>query len=80
LLLYSLSVKNHVLLIAKRSTLQSADPHIVQQFITLVTLKAQIDAYHTVFYLASLLVFIGALLAWWIAVPNERLDAKVHAE
>ncbi len=47
---------------------------------TLVALRAEIDAYNTVFLVAAAVVMVGAVLALWINVPNERTDTHVMVE
>jgi DHA2 family multidrug resistance protein len=51
-----------------------------QKFITLVELKAQINAYNYVFVVSSVVVAIGAIAVLWLKVNNERTDIKVHVE
>lgn len=69
-----------LLKIAKFSTLASHSPSVVQEFITLITLKADVNAYAHVFLISSIIVFIGAISALFIKVKNERIDVKVQVE
>ena len=46
----------------------------------LLTLKAQIDAYAYIFVVAAVILLVGAVLAFWIKVPNERSDVHVMVE
>ncbi len=64
--------QNNVLEIARNSVLNSANPLVHQQFISLIELKAQIDAYSSVFLISSTLLLIGAFLALFIKVPKEK--------
>jgi hypothetical protein len=52
----------------------------VKEFISLVTLKADVLAYAHVFLISSIIVFIGALSSLFIKVKNERTDIKVQVE
>ena len=72
--------ENNVLNISKWSVLRSANPKIVGQFIGLVEIKGQIDAYASVFVISAVIVLIGGIMAFWIKVPHERTDVKVHVE
>ena len=74
------STENNLLKIAQLSTLNSTNPALKGEFIGLMTLKAQIDAYGTVFLTAAAFVLVGAVLSFWIKVPHERTDVKVHVE
>ncbi len=74
------ATESNVLNIAKLSTLRSALPNIRQEFIALITLKAQIDAYSIVFIIAGTILLIGAIFSFWIKVPHERTDAHIMVE
>ena len=78
-LLTSFSESN-VIKISQWSTLHTANPQIVGQFVGLVETKASVDAYATVFVISAVIVFIGGIMAFWIKVPHERNDIKVHVE
>lgn len=71
------ATKNNILKIADYSTLRSTDPTIVSQFISLVTLKAQIMAYATVFKISALIVLVGAILALLIKVELRKDGEKI---
>lgn len=66
--------------ISKWSVLHTTNPGIIQEFIALVEVKGQVDAYATVFVIAATVVFLGAFMALLINVPHERTDVKVHVE
>ncbi len=51
-----------------------------KEFISLIILKAQVDAYDRVFVIASVLVLIGAISALWIKVKKERTDVHIMVE
>ncbi len=74
------STKSNLLKINQHSFITVHNPQIVQEFVTLVTLKAQVDAYAHVFLISSIIVFIGAFLALFLKVKNERKDLKVLIE
>ncbi len=78
-LLTNLSETN-VIHISKWSVLHTANPTLVSQFIGLVEVKGQVDAYATVFVISAIVVFAGAFMALLINVPHERHDVKVHVE
>ena len=73
-------VNTNVININSLSTLGSSNPIDIQKYISLVTLKAQIGAYNYVFLVASVIVFIGAFIALFIKVKNERTDVEVLVE
>jgi EmrB/QacA subfamily drug resistance transporter len=52
----------------------------VNQYVGLVELKAQINAYDYVFLIAAVLVLVGAFAVLFLKVKNERTDVKVHVE
>jgi len=72
--------KSNVIKISEWSTLHTANPQIVGQFVGLVEIKASVDAYSMVFVISAVIVLIGAFLALLINVPHERNDVKVHVE
>ena len=53
---------------------------MIGQYIGLVELKAQVNAYDYVFLLAGILVFIGAFAVLWLKVKNEDTSTTVHVE
>jgi DHA2 family multidrug resistance protein len=69
-----------LLQINKFSTLSSHNPAVMQQFIMLMTLKADVNAYAHVFLISSIIVFVGAISALFIKVKKERTDLKVQVE
>ena len=66
------SIKSNVLAIAQNSYVGSTNPLIIAQYTVLMTLKAQILAYHSVFEIASILVFIGAIIALFTLHVKEK--------
>ncbi len=65
-------IKNNVLSIAGSSRLNMHTPQAIAEFMALITLKAQISAYSTVFVIASVILFIGALTALTINVDKKK--------
>lgn len=51
-----------------------------QQFIALISLKAQISAYGTVFLVSAIVVFLGSFTVLALKIKNEKTDVKVIAE
>ena len=74
------ATNNNVLKISHFSTIATHNPAVVQEFISLITLKAQVNAYASVFFISAIVVFIGAFAALLIKVKNERTDIKVEIE
>ncbi len=74
------AIENNILKINSLSVLRDHTPYVVQEFITLVTLKAQVDAYAYVFLIAAAIVLVGALLTLFMKIKNERTDVVVHVE
>jgi DHA2 family multidrug resistance protein len=74
------ATNSNVLKISRFSTIATHDPSIIQKFIILITLKAEVNAYADVFFVSSVVVFIGAFTALWLKVKNERTDIKVEIE
>jgi EmrB/QacA subfamily drug resistance transporter len=74
------ATESNLLKINQFSTLSSHNPSIINEFITLITLKADVNAYVHVFLISSIIVFIGAISALFIKVKNERTNIKVQVE
>ena len=71
---------SNVLQINTFSKLSSHIPSDVQKYISLIILKAQVDAYDYVFLVASLIIFFGSFTILFLKLKNERTDIKVHVE
>jgi hypothetical protein len=52
-------------------------PEAVQTYIGLVELKAQVDAYHTIFLSGMALLVIGAVAALWLRIPEKKLEGPI---
>ncbi|HTH93035.1 MAG TPA: MDR family MFS transporter [Candidatus Paceibacterota bacterium] len=72
--------KYNVLHINSLSILRSHAALDIQKYVTLVELKAQIDAYNYVFLFSAILVMVGAFFVLGLKLKNERTDIKVHVE
>ncbi len=73
------TVLSNVLTINSHSTLSSHAPNVVQTYVALVILKAEVSSYSYVFLVAGLFIFIGAFAALFLKV-KERLGVTVHVE
>lgn len=65
------STSSKVLEIARYSSLHAFTPNFVGQFTSLIILKAQIEAYQTVFLYAFIILIVGAILSLTIKVKEE---------
>ncbi len=73
-------ITSNVLTINGFSKLHSYASLEIQKYISLITLKAQIDAYDYVFIVAAIIVFVGSFTILFLKLKNERTDVKVHVE
>jgi EmrB/QacA subfamily drug resistance transporter len=71
---------SNVLSINSLSKLGSHLPLDIQKYISLIILKAQVDAYDFVFLISSIIVFVGSFTILFLKLKNERTDIKVHVE
>jgi EmrB/QacA subfamily drug resistance transporter len=74
------ATNSFVLRYGQNSRLNVFNPETYKQFISLIILKAQVDAYDRVFVIASIVVLVGAITALWIKVKNERVGVEVMIE
>ncbi len=74
------TTNNNVLKIAQNSLLNVHTKAATQQFITLIELKAQIDAYAVIFITAASLLAVGAFAALFLRVPEKKLDEPIMVE
>jgi hypothetical protein len=58
----------------------SHDPGIIRQAIALISLKAQVSAYSTVFITSAVLVGIGAVFSFWIRLKRSETGETKNAE
>jgi DHA2 family multidrug resistance protein len=73
-------VSSNILSINSFSVLRSHNPIDIQKYISLVSLKAQINAYDYVFLIAAIIIFIGAFASLLLKLEKERTDVKVQIE
>jgi DHA2 family multidrug resistance protein len=71
-------INANVFSIARQSVLNGSGMRLMQQFVGLIILKAQVAGYATVFEIASAVVFVGAFAAFFIKVPEEVVDNGEH--
>ena len=69
-------INGNVLAIARQSFLNGSGKQLMQQFISLIILKAQVSGYATVFLVASGIVLVGAFGALFINVPKEAVTSE----
>jgi MFS family permease len=74
------STETNVFAIAKNSTYHGTTLQQYQQFIGLITLKAQISSYHAVFFVSALIVFIGGFLILTMQNVDLKSGMRVHVE
>ena len=72
--------ESNILSINGFSHISSHNPLIMQRFIGLIELKAQIDAYDYVFLIAYAIIFFGAFTVLFLKIQKERTDITVHVE
>lgn len=70
----------NILSINSYSVLGSHTALNIQKYITLVEMKAQVNAYDYVFLLAGILVVIGAFAVLSLKLKDEQVGVKVHVE
>jgi len=73
-------ITSNVLSINGWSELYSHVPIEIQKFISLIALKAQVDAYNYVFLVSAIIVFLGSFTILFLKLKEERTDIEVHAE
>lgn len=73
-------ISTNMLTINSFSKLNSHAPVEIQKYISLIALKAQIDAYDYVFIVAAIIIFVGAFAALFLKLKKERIDIQVHVE
>ena len=72
--------ESNILSINGFSHISSHNPLIMQRFIGLIELKAQIDAYDYVFLIAYAIIFFVAFTVLFLKIQKERTDIPVHVE
>jgi len=70
------ATENELIAISQQSTIHTANPIAFNQAIGLMSLKAQISSYKTVFTIATIFVLIGAITALFIKINNKENENK----
>ncbi len=70
------SINGNVLSIARQSFLNGSGVRLMQQFSSLIILKAQVAGYATVFEVAAIIVMLGSFTALLINVPREAATTE----
>ena len=76
----SSSIKDHVFALSRYSSFNGTSALEMGQYISLLSLKAQIDGYHSVFLASACLVLFGAFMALFIGNVHIKKGVKVHVE
>jgi EmrB/QacA subfamily drug resistance transporter len=75
------TAESSVLSIAQNSQLYSYNPLVIQQFVALIILKAEMIAYHTVFIVAAAILILSAVLAYFtIKVKETKSGVEIFVE
>lgn len=74
------SINRAVMDTAKNSVIHVTSSLVYQQAASLIILHSYIVAYHTVFYIAAAVLFVGAILSFVIKPKVEKLGVEVHVE
>lgn len=73
-------IEHNILKINSYSQLFSNKLVDMQQYTSLIILKAQINAYDYIFIVSSIIVAIGSFAILWLKVKKENTNAVVHVE
>jgi len=65
----------NIMNIARNSTLHLTSQLDFSKAVSLMTLKAEVSAYSTVFVVSSIVLFVGAILALWIKIGKKEMAA-----
>ena len=76
----SKSIESNILTISKNSTLHLHTATQFKEAAALISLKAQISAYGSVFIISAILVLIGAVASFWIKADKNAATEEVFAE
>lgn len=74
------STEHHILRISELSTFFGTTAAQYQQYVALITLKAQIDGYRTVFFASAMLILSGAILSLFMQKVTMKKGVQVHVE
>lgn len=70
------SIENKVLLTVKNSIFHFQNAEQYKEALGLITLRAQISAYSSVFVISSIIVLIGAVAALWIRIDKKDMSME----
>jgi DHA2 family multidrug resistance protein len=73
-------IEHNIIAINSFSHLVSHTATDFGQYVALIILKAQVNAYDYVFVIASIVVLLGAFAILTLKLKHERMDIKVHVE
>lgn len=73
-------IASNIFTINSFSKLSSHSPIEIQKYVSLIILKAQINAFDYVFLVAATIVFFGSFTILFLKLKNERTDIQVHVE
>jgi len=73
-------IKSNILSIASQSIIKVTSPAVYQQAASLIILRAQVSAYNSVFLICSGLIMLGAVLAFFIHVTEEKVGVEILME
>ena len=73
-------IKENMLTIGHFSVLHSHARQVVMEFVALMELKAQVDAYDYIFMLSGIIVMVGAFAILTLRLKHERTNVTVHVE
>ena len=71
------ATESNVLSIARNSQLNVHTPQALQTYIGLIELRAQIDAYHTIFLIAMSVLLLGGIASLWLHIPEKKLEEPI---
>ena len=74
------STTSNALSIARNSVLFVHTPQATRTFISLIELRAQVDAYHTIFLMSTAVMLIGAVAALWLKVSDKKMGGHMMME
>jgi hypothetical protein len=72
------SINGNIFKIAQQSILNGSGRQLMEEFTSLIILKAQVAGYATVFEVAAIVVMLGSFTALLINVPKEAINAEHH--
>jgi hypothetical protein len=68
------------LALSANAVVNTKDPVAIGKVMALIGLKAQVQAYDTVFFIGAIIVFVGAFLALLMPDVEMKKGVTVHVE